>query len=328
MKSRSKTLLDKSIAATVAAIEIYNKPDFQYRGETFSILAINGWELLLKAKWLDENGNKIQSLYVKERRQKKDGSRSNKQTIKRTRSGNPFTHSLDYLAKKLIEQKHLEHNPWANMQALIEFRDSSTHFYNSSPNFAKKLQEIGAASLENYISLVNEWFNRDLSDFNFYLMPLSFVNLLTHAKAIPLNKEEKNFLNYLKELESEGDKLNSEYSVTIDIAVTFKRSKAKDALGVRIVSSEHPDAMKVHMTEEDIRERYPWDYDKLTEKCRERYSDFKLNQEYHDIRIPLYENEDFCHIRYLNPNNQKGRKVLFKPDILNEFDKHYSKQEK
>ena len=71
MKSRSQKLLDKSIAATVAAIEIYNKPDFQYRGETFSILAINGWELLLKAKWLDENGNKIQSLYVKKRRQKK-----------------------------------------------------------------------------------------------------------------------------------------------------------------------------------------------------------------------------------------------------------------
>ena len=71
MKSRSKRLLDKSIAATVAAIEIYNKPDFQYRGETFSILAINGWELLFKAKWLNENNNKIRSLYVKERRQKK-----------------------------------------------------------------------------------------------------------------------------------------------------------------------------------------------------------------------------------------------------------------
>lgn len=40
MKSRSNELLDKSIAAMIAAIEIYNKPDFMYRGETFSILAI------------------------------------------------------------------------------------------------------------------------------------------------------------------------------------------------------------------------------------------------------------------------------------------------
>ena len=56
MKSRSKELLDRAIAATVATIEIYNKPDFPYRSETFCILAINGWELLLKAKWLKENG--------------------------------------------------------------------------------------------------------------------------------------------------------------------------------------------------------------------------------------------------------------------------------
>ena len=64
MKSRSKELLDRALAATVAAIEIYNKPDFPYRSETFCILAINGWELLLKAKWLKENSNRIQSLYV------------------------------------------------------------------------------------------------------------------------------------------------------------------------------------------------------------------------------------------------------------------------
>ncbi len=50
MKSRSKELVDRAIAATVSAIEIYNKPDFRYRAETFCILAINGWELLFKAK--------------------------------------------------------------------------------------------------------------------------------------------------------------------------------------------------------------------------------------------------------------------------------------
>ena len=331
MKSRSKQLLDKAIAATVAAIEIYNKPDFQYREETFSILAINGWELLLKAKWLDENDKKIQSLYEKEPGRKKDGSKSKKLKIKRTRSGNPFTHSLGYLAKKLIEQKYLEQNAWANMQALIELRDSSSHFYNPSPNFAKRLQGIGAASLENFVSLVREWFNRDLSEFNFYLMPLSFVNLPTRTKAIVLNKEEKNFLNYLKQLESEADGVDSEYSVTIDIEVKFTRSKAKDAPGVHIVNSEDPDVMEVRMIEEDIREEYPWDYNELTQKCRKRYSDFKCNQEYHNIRKSLCEkkNKKLGNIRYLDPGNSKSpKKQFFKPDILHEFDKHYSKKEK
>ncbi len=70
MKARSKELLDRAVAATVAAIEIYNKPDFLYREEAFSVLAINGWELLLKAKWLADHNNKINALYVMDPRKK------------------------------------------------------------------------------------------------------------------------------------------------------------------------------------------------------------------------------------------------------------------
>ena len=49
-----------------AAIEVYNKPGFPYRSESFTILAINGWELALKAKWLDLHRNDKRSLYVYE----------------------------------------------------------------------------------------------------------------------------------------------------------------------------------------------------------------------------------------------------------------------
>lgn len=55
MKSRPKELLDRSIGAMVAAIEIYNKRGFPHRTESFAILAINDWELLFKAKWLADN---------------------------------------------------------------------------------------------------------------------------------------------------------------------------------------------------------------------------------------------------------------------------------
>jgi len=33
----------------LAAIEIYNKPQIEYRDECFLILLVNAWELLLKA---------------------------------------------------------------------------------------------------------------------------------------------------------------------------------------------------------------------------------------------------------------------------------------
>jgi hypothetical protein len=55
--SRSARLLQTAEAALISAIEIYNKPAFAYREETFAILALNAWELMLKAKLLSLNDN-------------------------------------------------------------------------------------------------------------------------------------------------------------------------------------------------------------------------------------------------------------------------------
>ena len=75
-KSRSKCLAEKSIVAMMSAIEIYNKPDFQYREETFAILAVNAWELLLKARILQLSKNRLSSIIKYERRRNQDGSLS------------------------------------------------------------------------------------------------------------------------------------------------------------------------------------------------------------------------------------------------------------
>ncbi|SPD76486.1 conserved hypothetical protein [uncultured Desulfobacterium sp.] len=264
MKARSKELVDRAIAATAAAIEIYNKPDFLYREETFAILAVAGWELILKAKWLTDHDNRVQSLYVYEPIIKKDGAKGKRQKVKLTRSGNPFTHSIDYLAKKLLESKTLDDMVWRNIQALLEMRDTSVHFYNRGNAFSLRLQEIGAASLRNFVVLVGEWFERDLSDFNFYLMPLAFIAPPACSKAILLNSEEKNFLRFIDTLESVGTQNNGRFSVTINVEVTFTRSKAKDALDVRL--SKNPNAREIRFTEEQIKDRYPWDYNTLTKE--------------------------------------------------------------
>lgn len=325
MKARSKELLDRALAATVAAIEIYNKPDFLYREEAFAVLAINGWELLLKAKWLADHDNKIRSLYVMEPRKKKDGVNSQKNHIKLTRSGNPFTHSLDYLAKKLVESKAFDANAWANIQALTEMRDSSIHFYNRSGAFPVRLQEIGTASLKNFVAASKSWFDRDLSEFNFYLMPLSFIALPQRADAVVLNHEEKRFLAFIESLEPADDDGTSPYSVTVNIDIKFTRSKAKDALGVNVTNN--PKATEVRLTEEQIRERNPWDYQRLTAECKKRYTDFKASQKYHNLRKRLLQDKRFGEIRFLDPGNLKSsKKPFFNPSIMQEFDKHYTRK--
>ena len=322
MKARSKELLDRAVAATVAAIEIYNKPDFLYREEAFAVLAINGWELLLKAKWLADHGNKVSSLYVMEPRTKKDGTKSKKLQIKPTPSGNPFTHSLDFLAKKLVVSKAFDTNAWANIQALLEMRNSSIHFYNRSGAFPVRLQEIGTASLKNFVAATKTWFGRDMSEFNFYLMPLSFIALPLQTEAVILNHEEKKFLAFVESLEPANDDASSPYSVTVNIDIKFTRSKAKDALGVQVTNN--PSAPEVRLTEEQIRDRYPWDYDDLTEECQKRYADFKVAKKYHDIRKSLLKDKRFGDIRYLDPGNTKSsKKPFFNPNILQELDKHF-----
>lgn len=325
MKSRHKELLDRSIAATISAIEIYNKPDFLYREEAFSVLAINGWELLLKAKWLADNGNKIRSLYVYERKLLKSGKRGKKEYIKLTRSGNPFTHSIDYFAKKMVEKGSLDNMAWNNIQALLEIRDSAIHFYNHTGNFALRLQEIGTASLKNFVTACKDWFGRDLSEFNFYLMPLSFISLPHTTTGLVLNAEEKNFIQYVNELEDTDHDEDSPYSVSVNIEVKFTRSKVKDALDIKVTND--PNATSITLTDEQIRKNFPWDYGRLTSECKKRYSDFKVIKKYHDLRKLLLKDKKFGSMRFLDPGNSKSqKKPFFNPNILNELDKHYSKQ--
>lgn len=318
MKARYRELLDRAIAAMVAAIDVYNKPDFPYRAESFMILALNGWELLLKAKWLANNNNRLSSLYVL---QDKSGQKNRR--YKRTRSGNPFTYSLDYLANKMVDQKVLDGNARRNLEVLTELRDTAVHFYHRSPDLAEHLQEVGMACLKNFVSAVQDWFSEDLSRFNFYLMPLSFVTPPSALEAVHLNKEEKSFLQYISNLKSDNEDPGARYSIAVNVEVRFVRSKATNAPPVRITND--PNALAVRLTEEQIRERYPWDFAELTQKCRERFLTFKSDQKYHHIRRQLETDSHFAHIRRLDPNNPKSsKKIFYNTSILNEFDKHYA----
>ena len=67
-----RSLLDKSIASMLSAIEIYNKPNFGYREETFAILSVNAWELLLKAYLLKINKYNMNSIYYLQSIKKKN----------------------------------------------------------------------------------------------------------------------------------------------------------------------------------------------------------------------------------------------------------------
>ena len=117
-----ESLIDKSLGSMLSAIEIYNKPDFKYREETFVILAINSWELLLKARLYRINDFKINSIYCYKPYINKNGEKSKKKKVlDRNRSNNPKTISILTTLQRLDERNELPQNLRENIEALIEF---------------------------------------------------------------------------------------------------------------------------------------------------------------------------------------------------------------
>ena len=326
--AHSKDLSEKSIHAAVAAIEIYNKPDFHYREEAFALLITNAWELLLKAKWLLDHGEIITSLYEYDRNA--DGS-----TTPRTgRSGNPITFGLGYLAAKLCEDANsgLEKPCLDNIQALIAVRDTSAHFLNKDLYFGRRILEIGTATLQNYIHLAREWFQADLSRYNFFLMPLSFYHGFEVVKPASISKyseQMQRLLNYLDSLQTDQPETNENAGQHFSLRLETRLARTKEDAVMSFRVTDDPKAPEVSIREEDVLKTYSLTYNELTKTMQRRYKDFLSNEKYHSLRRPLESNKKLCLLRTLNPSNPKSsRQRFYNPNILVEFDKHYKKRKK
>ncbi len=325
MKPRSRSLLDKSLSALLAAIEIYNKPVFGYREEAFAILAVNAWELLLKARILQLASNKVAPILEYERRRKADGTPSEKLYRKQNRAGNFTTiglfKAIDTLANKYGDS--LAPALKANIEALVEIRDNAVHFVNKDFVFAKGIHEIGTAAVKNYIAAARQWFGSDLSDQGMFLMPLAFISNVRSAEGVSLNAEERHLIGYLEGLRTaENVENNKDFHVALTIEVSLKRSRSGD--GAQFSISASPDAIPVRIEEADIRDTYPWSYDNLTKRLQLRFENFKVNKKYHDLRKALETNLKFCRERLLDPGKPEGQKKKFyNPNIVKAFDPHY-----
>jgi hypothetical protein len=322
----SQDLAAKSVHAAVAAIEVYNKPNFSYREESFALLMTNAWELLLKAKWLADHGDVVDSLYEL-------ASDASGNKIPRTnRSGNPLSYGIGYLASKLLEDANsgFEKGCHDNILALVEIRDNAAHFLNKDLYLGRRVLEVGTASLRNYVLLSGEWFQIDLANYNFFLMPISFYHGFETAEPVsrahyPIQVQK--LLSFIDTLEAEEADPNSRQHVALRLETKLVRGKDSTALAFRW--TDDPSAPVLAMREEDVLKNYPLTYRGLTDTLKRRYSDFVENQEYHRLRKDLESEKKYCLIRLLNPSSPKSSKqVFYNANILQAFDKHYQIRKK
>jgi Domain of unknown function (DUF3644) len=327
----SYDLAQKSVQAAIAAIEIYNKPNFHFREEAFSLLMTNAWELLLKAKWLSDHNEDVTSLHEYD----DDRADIGKKKVRVNRSGNPITFGLTYLASKLLEDKNsgLEKPCSDNLLALVAVRDTSAHFLNKDLYFGRRIQEIGTASLSNFLSLITEWFQIDLSCYNFFLMPLSFYHGFEAAATTSVSRyteQMQRLISYLDALDHSQPELapeDAQQDFALRLETRLVRGKDTKALAFRW--TDDPSAPAVALREEDLLKTYPWTYRTLTDNLKKRYSDFLENNIYHELRRPLEQDKKLVLTRSLHPSNPTSSKQRFySPNIVNHFDSHYQRRAK
>jgi hypothetical protein len=226
IKRRARAILEKSVAACVAAIEAYNKPDFSYREETFSILLVNAWELLLKARIVFDNNDAFESIQATDHL----GS------PRRGRSGNLLTIDISRCLAILSRHNQLSRNARTNLEMLMEVRDNAIHYLTKDRDFRKKVQEIGLASLKNYVTAIEAWFNTDLSGYNFYLLPMSFSRATdTPELAVQVKEQElQNLLSYFHTMEGSGmENRDDAYAITLQLTPQFVRVSAVEMATAR-----------------------------------------------------------------------------------------------
>ena len=307
----------------LSAIEIYNKPNFDYREETFAILAVNAWELLLKAKLLRENNFKLQSIFVMEAVKTKSGSAHKRSKLpKINRSGNPVTCGLFEVITRLEGLNYkLPKNLCGSIESLVELRDNAIHFHNEK-FVAKQIQEIGFACIKNYIHIIRKWeIEIDLTKYNLYLMPLAYVDAKMYPEGI-VTDEIKKYLHFVKQKIDNGDADDEDFDIAISIDVNFKKGDSFESLPFKYGA----DGVPVTLSEENIRQKFPLTNQDVCDRAKTRYSDFSQNQRFRELIREIKCDPNLFHERKLDPANVKSaKKPFYSSNVWQFLDQHFNR---
>lgn len=323
-KKTSFKLLEKSLSAGLLAIELYNKPNIEYREESFAILMINAYELLFKAKMVEDNKD-IRSIYVYEKKKLVDSSSSKREYIKRNRIGEPMTKGIINIMNTLKNQKKISQNVYENVWLLIEIRDNSIHFLNNNSLLKYKLYTICVAAVKNYYRLIEKWFNNfNLSNYNFFITPINFSEINEDIETLNLEIAQKNFINYINLASSAADG-NDDFDVCVKTELKFTKVETDEALLIQY--AKEGKQINVEINDELFKKMYPLDYGKMVDIFKNKYK-LKMNDKFYKAKSFLQENEICCKARFLDPNRKGTSRYYYNSNFINKLYEEIQKSDK
>lgn len=287
MRARYKFLCEHSLHSALSAIEIYNKPDFKDREQIFAILVVTAWEILLKAKILKDNKNKLTTLYIKQRYQ-----------YKRNRTGSYLTIGIE----EAIRQCSLPPVVAENIHRLIQIRDAAIHLTAASPSLPHLMYMLGTATLRNYSRLIRDWFGIGLSDYNFYILPLGFSYPFQTISTVDLRKEPKDIaaiVNQMSQVQAEGRAQDGEFFLLYEIQMTLVSAK-KITQDTNLAASVKAEGEKtlIMSREVNILDQYPYTYTQVWRRVKAELPQVRQSQ----FNVLIREKEIKGNLRYSRYN--------------------------
>ncbi|CAI3467398.1 hypothetical protein CIRMBP1261_02212 [Enterococcus cecorum] len=219
MENLSNRLVDKSVEAFIMGLEIYNKPTIRYRIEGFSFFICNAWELMLKARIINQYGE--QKIYYKD---------------------NPNrTISLEKTIEIVFPDKHGALRK--NLMQIVELRNTSTHFITE--DYEHIYAPLFQACVVNYISKMQEFHSIDITKRiaqNFLTLSVRLEQLTQEEIKAKYSPGMANrLLNEINKISSAIENSNSDYAIPVETRFYItKNKKMQTYLSELILILIHP----------------------------------------------------------------------------------------
>jgi uncharacterized protein DUF3644 len=323
-------LVCNSKSAMFAAVEIHNKPIFPYRYEVCTLLAVNAWELALKAYI----AKKLDSVKL----------------IKDDGTSKPFLDCVACVASHV--GKGFESARY-NLEILYDYRNKIAHLY------AGDMDIVVLGLLKCSVLLFSEFLATHFGEkiheeANLILLPIGFTRpvspldfISSRSAAKDCSDGVRSFLqkitNSCEALQAQGidDSVIDNFSMALfnetriknaDLIAAIRNAPPYgEALVVHNVIARanfttDPSARQVRLREESIySDIFTESYVEVVANARRKFCNFSQDSHFNEIMRQLKGDPNIRNVRLLDPRNPKSsRKDFYNKRIYDELAKHYT----
>lgn len=272
-----RRLVDNSISAMLAAVEIYNKPRMTYRDEVTVMLIVNAWELAFKAALRQ----KRKSIFYPKKPGQRYLSVSIDDALGRVNAQNLWPNGIDGMALT------------TNIKSLTEFRDRAVHLYNAA-GLGAMMHPFLQQNVLNYRDFMLARFKKDLADsMTWQLLPLGAtapadaVQFMKPATSSTMASEVEDFIDTLRALMDEAQAKGADMDRVAAIYDIHLQSHKKMTSADLVVAVSPTADGQIAIQKTDPNQTHPYSATELIERANRKRKGRALN--HHDLKVACWK---------------------------------------